>query len=649
MADLATNSVGSTQETSVDPLNPNIIKLKSDFSDYNKFKPKFDKMVGEFDSKIGRKVDENRKIRHLTIKPNELRETGAINKSETMIGIRVVDRNIEVEIPPYINYLTKSPRVGIFKDLDDPKSSNDLIESDFTTAIKYEGWIEPIHRMLDASKNHGYNVLEVNFESANPGRISFFDIGTENCIFPVDAISLQACPIIGIRMFLSATQLESLRDSFGFNEIAVRELLDKRPELRFLDLFEVYKVYYKEAGAVSVCWYSKDCNSTYLKNPIPFDNGVRIKKVTQELDYTTGAITTNESWDPLTVKDYPLFLLPYKVTEDKRIANLEGRALLDESKQEAQTVIWSSFVNTTVRASNVYCSPDVSVEPGLNVELLDTVLENGRVYNQPLRFFSSPFPPVDLVRAVNALDVKSQEELGQVSYAVNNRVDSRKTAHEVEAAEKQNAMLDVVTVVLFSAWWQRVLGYCWNIIQSHALMGTIKFVQVDTHGAPDPLTGQPSVSKVNDQVKISHNFIILPAGDSDVIEREQTLLRRKEYWEFVVNFPPLAMVYLADMLKEAFPEYGLKYEAILQQMGQMATEQGDNFKQLALGLYQMLESLIQDPNIAAKPEVAQNLDKIAAIGQQLQQPTQVNPTDVVKVQSGAAAQVPQQNNKPPTK
>lgn len=565
-----------------------------------------------------------------------MRDSGELDADETFIPVRVIDKNIEREIPPYMNFLTQPARIGVFKDQSDPSANCEALDTDFTTAIKYPGWILPFFRSVDAAESHGYTAIESCFDTTNPGCVAHHDIGTENLILPHDAISIQACPYIGIRLEVSSSQLDMLVKKNQFNAKVVQSLITKKSEpKRDSELFEIYKFFIKVEGVVWVGWYTPEVTDDWLKDFVLFDNGVRTKVTTTE-NVPTGemdmmgqpvmAPVPKESWEPVEETEYPIFLYIYKLTEDKRIILNEGRAILDASKQDAQTSLWSSFVNGVSRATNVYGSPANQVEPGLNLEILDVKIENGRIYNQKVDFWSQPYPPVDIVRAVQALDTSTQDELGQVSYAANNRVDSRKTATEVAAAEKQNQLLDTVTVVLFSNFIQSILNYDWRIVQSQALQNNIPFCQIEVpSGPPDPVTGQIQMIKKNDVDRIARKYVIYAAGDSDVVQKEQRLQRRKEFWPFVENFPPLAVAFLIDMLKDAFPQDGAKYEKILQQSA------GGDFRQLAQGLYSMLTALIQsNPAVAQDPNIQKNMPQIQAIGQQLATNSQGQPQPASK-------------------
>lgn len=591
-----------------------------DYAQFDKFKPAIDAIIRSHRQNVEGKVTLNRNKRHLYIDTPALRDSGSLDRDETFIADRVIDRNIQREIPPLIEYLVKPSKVAIFLDLDDKPRSTEELQSDFTDCVRYDGWILPVYRMIDAMEVHGYAALEVCFDESKRGKVSFYDIGTENLYLPSGAINIQSLPMLAIRVELTSSKLLDLKTQ-GFDPDGIDTIINRNPDVSATGLsenpFAIFKCYFRINGIVHVAWYANEYNNQFLKPPEPLDCGIKVKQDTTQIDPLTGAATPSFTWASEPQRDYPIFLFPYRITEDKRIIMSEGRARLDASKQEAQCVLWSTFCNGAIRASNVYGSPETEAEPGTSVELLDVVLQNGRIYNQPLKFFSMPYPPTDILRASNALDTKMAEELGQVNFAVNNRVDSRKTATEVAAASKESDTLDTVDIVLFSANWQNVLLFAWKIIRSQALLGNIKLgpqiqvANVVPAGLPMPGIPAPPTTS-NDTEFLSHTFRILPAGDTEIIERQERIQKMQQAWPIIATFPQLAVTFLGDLLKDMFPERGPVYAKILEESG------GANLKQLAVGLYQMLESLIQEnPQVQQLPSIQKALPQIEAIGQQL--------------------------------
>lgn len=98
----------------------------------------------------------------------------------------------------------------------------------------------------------------------------------------------------------------------------------------------------------------------------------------------------------------------------------------------------------------------------------------------------------------------------------------------------------------------------------------------------------------------------------------------------LVNFPQVAATILSDIIKEIFPERGAYYADIL--LKQVA-QGNNNYQQVSQGLFMMLETLLQNPQVANLPEAQQILPKIQELkqvfgqqqSQQPQQPQQPQP------------------------
>jgi hypothetical protein len=89
----------------------------------------------------------------------------------------------------------------------------------------------------------------------------------------------------------------------------------------------------------------------------------------------------------------------------------------------------------------------------------------------------------------------------------------------------------------------------------------------------------------------------------------------------LVNFPQVAAVVLADMLKELFPDKGHYYAQLLMQSVQ---QNSNNMQSVAQGLLMMIEELLKNPAVSASPEGQQIIPKIQELKQALgQQPQQL--------------------------
>ena len=278
---------------------------------------------------------------------------------------------------------------------------------------------------------------------------------------------------------------------------------------------------------------------------------------------------------------YPIFILPYKLTEEARIIDAKGRGFLDSYKQEAMTALWSSYINGMNRASAIYGSP--AQEDGTGVSLKEVEGQKiipGRFMNKPINFWSPPYPDALVLRTLQFADIQNSDETNQVNFAAMNREDSRKTAKEIGAAQTQQTKLDSVQLTLFSTFIRQVYSLVWKIVQSQALQNKIQFLliqqQIPVQNPINPRLpvmgpdGRPQVQTVvvNDIESISKRFNIRAAGDVDVIQKEEIIQKMRQDWP-VVSTTALKDAFLIDYIRLAYPDKQRQYTQILQQSGQL--------------------------------------------------------------------------------
>ena len=205
------------------------------------------------------------------------------------------------------------------------------------------------------------------------------------------------------------------------------------------------------------------------------------------------------------------------------------------------------------------------------------------MFNAPISFFTMPYPSPDMLRGIQALDTQNSSETNQIAYAVNNREDSRKTATEIQASQEQTSQVTTVTVTMFASFLQRVYQRVWDVIKTLANDNKIAFLQI-TSGVD--LTGQPI--KSNDLATINRRYQIRPAGDVDVIERQEKLQQRMQFWPVVQGIPGLSGEFLTDIIKTAFPDDAERYI--------MAMQQGSIKNNVIQGLSTMLQAAVTKPD-----------------------------------------------------
>lgn len=618
------------EEQEIDPIKDKL--------DFQKFSPKLNTLITYFTSTIEPLIESNRNKRRLDTDSEALRASKDLAADETFIPIRVIDQNIMAELPPLVNYFVSPPRIAIFKDASNQEVNDKKLEAGFTTCVKYPGWIYPIYRVLDGAGAHGYSVLEVGYAPEQPGKFEFYDVGAGDFLYPEGTLDIQAAPFCGIRLQLSSTQIEALAEEEGFNKGAITELLDKHKDnQKVLELRPFFKIFVKCEGVVYVLWYSQEVKDKWIREPMPHTVGIMkkvqvevpVEVITEviEVDPITGQevvvevpetqIQIQESIESEPLTTYPVFILPYTLSENKCIDDYDGRAIKDAAVQEAMTSQWSSIVNGTARASNVYAAPEGDVEPGTAVELLDVTLKAGNVYSRKMSFFSQPYPSDTALRSVQALDSKNKESTGQLAATVNNRQDSRKTAAETNLAKEQEGKLDSVSILLFSLFLGDVLNFVWKIVQAQAILGYITIYPAEVPqtnplqaaaGVPPDSANTLDVPPVNDLAVISKEYILYPAGDADYIQVEERKEHYQNYWPIAQSFPQLAPIFAADMFKDVFRANGERYAKILE-----ATAMEPQYQALATNLFMMLEELIKDPAVANLPQIQQALPGLQQI------------------------------------
>lgn len=533
--------------------------------DFDQARIRLQQLVNEFEPEA-KETEVRRKLRDVTVNVEALRKSGALDDDETFLPQRIINTNIEREKPAFINYLKNSRRLAIFRCVDKPKLQVDLLEEQFTYGMQYIGWELPHFKCLDGSQSHGWDAVEVVYDDTKPLHVGIEHIGHDKLIFSLDARDIQQCETV-IRVYeFTPMQLRRAVLDFNFVKEQVDLLLAKTQDAtsKREKTITVYKKFCKYNGVVYVAWFAlSDGVKDWLKPPTKLFVGRDVKQVTMQQEEvpvgylpdgsieTTTVSTPVESFVEMDEALYPIFILPYSESEKQKISEHIGRVNLDEFKQEAQTSIATSFVNGLNRATTTLASPTNDLGNGsTTVKNLDVKLFRGKIMDKPFNFWHPNYPDPSMLSALQYFDVANSQEVGQISFAANNRQDSRKTATEIGAAAQQNSLLNSVQVTLFSIYVRSVYNYVWAIVRNRAVNGKITLL--------------PKEDGTNDLETIDNEFIVLAAGDSDVIQRQEKIQRMKQDWPVVAN-TPAALVFLADLLKLQYPDDGLKYANLLQQ------------------------------------------------------------------------------------
>jgi hypothetical protein len=572
-------------------------------------------------------TETRRKRRRVELRPEWMKEQGTIARDFALVPIRLIDSTMTREQAAYVAFLKGERRIAVFKTddlLEGQPPDTQVLESRFTSGMTYPGWELPFVQCQDGGALHGWDAVEVVLDVSRALHVDIEHIGHDKLIFSRDALDIQNCPNVLRSYEFTQVQLNRAVAESGFDAEQVKLLSDRfQTKDNKEKTIMVYKRFFRVNGVVHVAWFSKEgCCSDWLKKPQPLFLGIKHKETQMQTQMQeqvipqmgpTGQmlnVITNvpvqvpvEVWVDTPLQNYPIFIYRYRVTEDHTIMRQAGRGDLDKDKQEAQTATVSAFITGCIRACNTYASPETDVKGGMNINKLEsTMLEDGGIYDKPLKFFNRPFPDPGMLRAIQYMSVQHQQETSQVDFAVQNREDSRKTATEIQAATQQSSQLSSVQVTMFSIFLREVYTFIWQIVQSRALQGL--FVLVPTY-APNLQTGE--VLTVNDDRIVGLNYDIRAAGDFDIVQRAEKLQRMGQFLPLVQGTAAVQVI-LSDMLALAFPEDADRYRRalaqqpmvmkLLQMIGQqvtqmMAGEQNPAKQKMATDLLQFIQQQMQ--------------------------------------------------------
>ena len=430
------------------------------------------------------KADEHRLLRHPTIDIDAEQRSGHLAPDELYIPLHLVDMNIRREQARYVSYISSSRRVAIFKSLNDVTFDSTVLEEDFTDKARYTGWQTSIFRIIDSMQLHGYGVAEVSFDVTKPGHFAVNDVNFEDLGLPEDARDIQACEMIVHRHYFTDLQLKRMAETDDFNKEQVNNL-DFKELAENYSLMEVQKVLFKKNNVVYVGWACIDRCNDWVRKPRPLFLGKR------------------QQGEELFETQYPYVLFPYNINEDTTISLMKGRAELDEYAQESATSLLSSFVTAHRRASGLYFAKDNNDPNNTNVQTSVFFTPNALIDSNIKQFQLSP-PDSSIMGAIQTILGQNMQETSQVNFAAMNRKDSRKTATEVQAATSEAQALSASQVALFSIALKKVYTQCWNIYRLRTIEGLIQ-------------------ASIPPNFFTDHEYSIRPAGDADVIERQEKI------------------------------------------------------------------------------------------------------------------------------
>jgi len=578
-----------------------------DIFDWQKIYPRLNALVKDWTIEKT-ESERRRRIRKVEVNMEELRAQGKLKADEVLIAVRVIDENIKKEQPTLINYITQSRRLAVFSCLSDPSLNVEELETGFTRGMSYDGMIRNQFKTIDGGQTHGWDSVEITFDPKKPLHCGIEHIGHENLLFPMDAKDLQACEFIMRRFTLPPMKLEEYVKKNGFDAATVKELLDARvaSAQQVPKNIEFYKIFFKYEGIVYVAWGAIETSATnWLKKPVPMSLGRRTQQrelttVTENVmmpDVTTGLpISTPVQrpaiqmvWKDEFESEYPIEIYLYMESEEQCITEQKGRVFFDLPWQEAQIALRSLFINGAVRASGVYGSPVGKNITGAPIKKLDITIEHGNLYSDEMTFWHPDYPDPNILRAADQLDVRKASEMGQTASAVINRDDARKTATELNQAAEEQAKISSVSILLLAGFLRRVYARAWYIVQSQAQQNLVIIVPFNIEG----LGAQPQ--QMNNPVLINAVYDIKPAGDIDVVKREERLQKRLMLQPLMQQLGGNAYLeFLKDIIREMLPEDAQKYIMLIGQDQQA--------QQMIQSLAMMLKEAVTDETGKIKPE-----------------------------------------------
>jgi len=551
----------------------------NNYKNYTEASTNIHKLVGICDQQHVTAQDQ-RQQRRLNIDLDLERRDGYLSPDEIYIPTHIIDTNIRREQAKYVSYIVNSRRTAVFSSSTDPSFNTGPLERDFTERSRYDGWQVPLFRTIDCMQLHGYCVAEVQFDDTKPGHFAVESVNYEDIAFPDDTRDIQACGMLVHRHYFTREQLLDMVKTREFSKEQVESLVGEPVDEQTESLFKVEKVMFRDNGIVQVGWSCVAKSNDWLRKPRPLFLGKRDAE---------GEIYESE---------YPYVVFHYMIAEDMTIKNCVGRAFLDKHVQEAVSSMMSSFVTAHRRASNFYFAKDAD-DPNQSNEQTNVQFVPGALIDSNIKQFQLSPPNSSMLSAIQAMVSQNSQEQSQMNYAAMNRQDSRKTATEINTATAEAQMLSATQVALFSIAIKRIYEKCFDIYSSRVLDGLI----------------EPTIAL---SYFTDHKYNMKPAGDSDVVERQEKAGKMLQVWPVIQQNSALAVDYMKDMLSMLFPDEAPKY---LQKM-----QEDTSRAQLMQQMMTIIQSLIIDPQTGQMTEEAQpHAQQLQALQQQVQALSGGNP------------------------
>lgn len=509
----------------------------------------------------------NRKNRYYDFDVEALRKDGKLLQDETIFPRRVINTNMERGAAPYIQFVKNTRRTAIIRSTTDPNVQTELLERDFTRLMRYDGWELPQFKVLDSCMLHGWASIQTMFDPDMPGDVAQKFLAHDKLIFPVDSVNLQNSELISVIIDVTLSKLRTWIEKYGFDERVTQELIHRERGDSYNDnTVQVKHLFYRgKDGRIYSAWYHLNCTD-WLKKPKLLWLGKRdVVKPTVDTGFgelhvgvnLTGPVQPTRG-EKLYETEYPIELYIFSDTEEEKIIEHRGRGFFDLATQQAQTNIWSGYLNKMIRSSNVYASPkQVNESSGTGApKLIEAIkLLNGGMYDQPVDFWEFPMPDTTPLMAIQALSTENQQDTNQLAFTVLNRDDARKTKREMDLAVEEQGMVNSIKLTLWSIFQRRIATRAFDIVLNRARQGLLPaFLKLDDEADEEEKQARAYL--------LDQEYELRAAGDQEVIEKSDTLQKMQQFFPIIQN-TPLGPQFLGDMLALSFPEKGAEYARIL--------------------------------------------------------------------------------------
>ena len=579
--------------TSPDPAVPDSVESLFDFK---KEQGLIDKLISGFKEEV-EKTNARRELRQNKVNVLEKRAAGELLEDETFIPDRTIDLNIRRGATQYVQYVTKSKRLLVMTDVNEPVRDLGVAELWFTRGMRYPRWTVEWMRGIDSMSLHGGAAMEVRYDPTKPHNCAIEFIPRESLIVPLRTKNLQACPHILRAYQITSIQIEEFATSYGFDEKALVDIRRAFSDNEVNIFRTIYRGFCKKKGIVYAYWYSQDYLNGYLREPRVYDIGL--------FDFPSGgeyeafaAAALDPSWElarfneiptegaaaslrypSFALKEYPITWYPYSITEEEHILSEQGRASLDLHVQEALSHLLSATINAATRAAGIY--PSAKQEPGQDPKLLTIGrVKPGNVMNRELSFWQPPWPNSIILAVIQALDVRKANESGNMNFAAMARKDANKTATEMNlGAEAANEEAGV-KLETFSSSFLSTYALCYLIARHQAIM---------------LLCPRPA-----DPTQLFGNITLQPAGDIEIVKRNEDKQNAQEFFR-IIQGTPAAEKLLIFLLTKFFPDQADEWINALQ-----AADKDS----LIATMTQILETIPRDE---LSPEQSKQLDDIIGV------------------------------------